>query len=295
MAHPYEGRAGYGSGLSRVRSASPARQVGAAITDSAGRVLSIGTNEVPRFGGGQYWEEDTNDGRDYRYEKHDLSDRMRRNLLHDLIFRLRESKMLADSADVRSVLEGKTDPSGIPSLRSAQLFDTIDYVRSVHAEAAAILTAPSRTDLAGSVLYATTFPCHECARHIVMAGIKRVVYVEPYPKSLVSELYRDSIVVDPKEDCESGVSFVPFVGIAPTLYTALFEASSKRRKAADGSIAKWIPLEAFPHNFPAYSEHASKIAETEMLEIFNSGLREIGAVSKKSTNKVSGDGDGKGS
>ncbi|MDN3612645.1 hypothetical protein QWZ16_23945 [Vibrio ostreicida] len=26
------------------------------------------------------------------------------------------------------------------------------------------------------------FPCHNCAKHIVASGIKRVVYVEPYPK-----------------------------------------------------------------------------------------------------------------
>jgi deoxycytidylate deaminase len=46
--------------LASFRSASPARQVGAAITDDAGRVLSVGTNEVAKAGGGQYWEGDSN-------------------------------------------------------------------------------------------------------------------------------------------------------------------------------------------------------------------------------------------
>jgi len=30
-------------------------------------------------------------------------------------------------------------------------------------------------------MYVTTFPCLQCARYIVDAGIKEVVYVEAYP------------------------------------------------------------------------------------------------------------------
>ena len=42
-------------------------------------------------------------------------------------------------------------------------------------------------------LFTTTFPCHVCAKHIVGAGITRVVYVEPYPKNRALELHQDSI------------------------------------------------------------------------------------------------------
>src|SRR5205823_3178642 len=45
-----------------------------------------------------------------------------------------------------------------------------------------------------ATLYTTTFPCHQCARLIVTAGIRKVVYIEPYPKSRALDLHRDAIV-----------------------------------------------------------------------------------------------------
>ena len=51
---------------------------------------------------------------------------------------------------------------------------------AIHAENMAIMNAAGR-NLDGTILYTTTFPCSQCARQIVYAGIKEVVYVEPYP------------------------------------------------------------------------------------------------------------------
>jgi deoxycytidylate deaminase len=62
------------------------------------------------------------------------------------------------------------------------------------------------------VLFSTTFPCHMCARHIVSAGIKRVVFLEPYPKSYAEELYADSITFDRLEARIKG--HVPGDGVA---------------------------------------------------------------------------------
>lgn len=45
-----------------------------------------------------------------------------------------------------------------------------------HAEMNAILNFHG--DLRGSILYVTYFPCNECAKAIVQAGIKKVVYYE---------------------------------------------------------------------------------------------------------------------
>lgn len=51
----------------------------------------------------------------------------------------------------------------------------------LHAEANAITKiAKSTNSSEGSTLYVTTSPCIECAKLIVQAGIKRVVYEEPY-------------------------------------------------------------------------------------------------------------------
>ena len=49
------------------------------------------------------------------------------------------------------------------------------YPYVVHAELNAILNAHGR-DLQGSRLYVALFPCNECAKAIIQAGIKTVVY-----------------------------------------------------------------------------------------------------------------------
>ena len=50
------------------------------------------------------------------------------------------------------------------------------YPYVVHAELNAILNAGGR-NLAGSKLYVALFPCNECAKAIIQAGIKEVVYL----------------------------------------------------------------------------------------------------------------------
>lgn len=53
--------------------------------------------------------------------------------------------------------------------------DKHSYV--IHAEQNAILNyRGSLTDLRGSTIYVTLFPCHECAKNIAQVGIKEVVY-----------------------------------------------------------------------------------------------------------------------
>lgn len=53
------------------------------------------------------------------------------------------------------------------------------YPYIVHAEKNAIYNA--LTSVEGSTLYATMYPCSECAKDILCAGIKRIVYLEnPY-------------------------------------------------------------------------------------------------------------------
>jgi hypothetical protein len=50
-----------------------------------------------------------------------------------------------------------------------------------------------------ATLYCTTEPCHNCARHIIAAGIKEVVYYEPYPKSKTLELHGDAVTNESKK------------------------------------------------------------------------------------------------
>lgn len=56
------------------------------------------------------------------------------------------------------------------------LLDKHSYV--IHAEANAILNyRGSNKDLQGATVYVTLFPCHECAKTLVQAGIGEVVYL----------------------------------------------------------------------------------------------------------------------
>jgi deoxycytidylate deaminase len=49
--------------IAAMKSAEMGRQVGAAIVNDLGHVLAVGSNEVPRAGGGSYWERESPDFR----------------------------------------------------------------------------------------------------------------------------------------------------------------------------------------------------------------------------------------
>jgi len=57
------------------------------------------------------------------------------------------------------------------------------YPYVVHAEANSILNAKITSSLAGASIYVTMFPCNECAKLIIQAGIREVVYYEDKQKS----------------------------------------------------------------------------------------------------------------
>ena len=52
------------------------------------------------------------------------------------------------------------------------------YPYVVHAEANSILNAKNTPTLAGASIYVTMFPCNECAKLIIQAGIREVVFYE---------------------------------------------------------------------------------------------------------------------
>ena len=60
--------------------------------------------------------------------------------------------------------------------REGDMYDT-KYPYVCHAELNAILNANNPTLLKGATLYVALFPCNECAKAVIQAGIKRVVYL----------------------------------------------------------------------------------------------------------------------
>ncbi|HEU4656918.1 MAG TPA: anti-phage dCTP deaminase [Capillimicrobium sp.] len=210
-----------------LRSADLSRQVGAAIATPEGDIIAVGCNEVPRAGGGSYWEGDKDDARDFQLGvdgNQDQRDRALREAFDVLVAR----GLLAEAAR-------EAGPDAFAkALDDTRMDGLIEFTRATHAEMAALLDAARRgASVSGAVLYTSTFPCHNCAKHIVTAGIARVVFIEPYPKSLAEQLHGDAIAVDEVNPDPKTVRFEHFTGVAPVNYFPLFSNAGKR-KTDDG-------------------------------------------------------------
>jgi deoxycytidylate deaminase len=211
-----------------LRSAELGRQVGAAITSKEGEILAVGTNEVPRGRGGQYWPDDyPDDHREFRLSR-DTSDFMKRRLVGQILEGLRTAGWLVQERHQASAGEL------YEALGETRLRDLIEFGRAVHAEMSAIVDAARRAvAVSGATMYVTTFPCHHCARHIAAAGIRRVVYIYPYAKSLARDLHSDALQTEMLTSPDSKrVLFEPFLGVAPRQYQNFF--TMYRRKSSEG-------------------------------------------------------------
>ncbi len=257
MAHAY---------IAALRSAEMGRQVGAAIADADGNVIAVGTNEVPKAGGGSYFDGDSPDGRDWT-RGFDSSHRYKKASLGELLSALDKNDFL--NGNLKGLKITDLIKKVTPVIKQTRYMQLIEFIRATHAEVSALMDAARRgVPVAGCTMYVTTFPCHECARNVVSSGVARVVYIEPYAKSLAFELHDDSIQLDTDTD-KSKIPFTPFLGVSPANYSNIFQASL--RKSNDGSLIKWNAATAHPRvsgAFWAYFEY-----EKEDLKIFRDTLR----------------------
>jgi deoxycytidylate deaminase len=264
----------YGMYLARttaLRSVDLSRQVGAAVFSETHEVISLGCNEVPKPLGGTYFTGDAGDARDIE-KGFDSNERIKRSLLVDFTKRLKDNNFLTagiKEIDVARFIVNETSKGG--KLRDAQLMDLLEFGRMIHAEMSAICDA-ARTGrtIRGATLYSTTFPCHMCAKHIVASGVKRVVYIEPYPKSYAEQLHGDAIVVG-RSNNKDKVVFEPFIGISPFRYRDLF-ARDRRRKDDNGNFKPWIedgPEPIVKFTVPTYVSN-----ERAVIKLFNQTAQE---------------------
>jgi deoxycytidylate deaminase len=244
-----------------LRSLDLSRQVGAAIFSGRGEVISLGSNEVPKPHGGTYWAGDLEDDRDY-VRGRDENERIKRALLTDVAKRLREGGFIGQDRSERDIvvyiMEEATKKGSL--LRDALVMDLLEFGRSIHAEMSALSDA-ARLGLAtrDATLYCTTFPCHICAKHIVAAGIKRLVFIEPYPKSYAEQLLSSIVVVAGKYSGDK-IQFSPFIGVAPFRFRELFERG--RRKNGVGNFEEWAegrPRPVVKYTVATYLENEKAI------------------------------------
>jgi len=256
---------------SSVRSGDLSRQVGAVIARNQ-QILATGANECPSSGGGLYWAEvdgdsgnvvDKEGGKDFTRNE-DSNKAEQTNIMQNIISNIKGIEGIGDATldQIRVVLE------------RSRIRDLTEFGRVVHAEMEALLSC-SREGISchDSTLYCTTFPCHNCAKHIIAAGVKRVVYVEPYPKSKALEFHSDSIELRTQleEAVENGqVSFEPFTGVGARRFLDLFSmnlglGNKLIRKSKDGSTVDWeknsarLRVSLIPESYIGIEEEAAKV------------------------------------
>ncbi|MFT4804993.1 MAG: deoxycytidylate deaminase [Psychroserpens sp.] len=247
FSHPYKNPtfdefAMYMAFSSSIRSGDLSRQVGAVISKNK-QIIATGANEVPSGGGGHYWSEineetgvvyDIADGKDYmRFED---SNKIQQK---EIIESLKNSISEIEGIDA-SLIDKITE-----KLKNSRINDLTEFGRVVHAEMQAILScAKEGISCSSATLFCTTFPCHNCAKHLIASGINRVVYVEPYPKSKALEFHSESICTDTKDQTKNSVLFEPFIGVGARRFLDFFSMSSGagsklKRKNKDGTTLDW--------------------------------------------------------
>ncbi len=223
---------------SSLRSADLSRQVGAVVWKNGVGVVATGCNDVPAPGGGLYWG-GAGDQRDHAVGFH--ANEHHRNMIANEVARHVVAELKLGEADLDRMIRacGRT-----------WILVITEFGRPVHAEMDALLScARAGIETLGATLFSTTFPCHNCAKHIVAAGVRRVVYIEPYEKSQAIQLHGDAIRSDDHGDQgdvgrdPKKVVFEPFVGVGPRRYFDLFSTKLSngyplKRKIA-GKTAPW--------------------------------------------------------
>lgn len=263
--------AAYAAGL---RSACLSRQVGACITSPTGEILATGCNDVPKATGGLYSA--SHKGHDMRCVHMDgqqcFNDLHKRKLQAE-IGSLVDSALM-DASNGKWILPAEKREELLSRIyEETRLKDLIEFSRSVHAEMDAIVSLArlGSVGLDGATLYTTTYPCHNCARHIVASGIMKVFYIEPYEKSLAKDLHKDAIAFEVEETKDADparVEFLHYEGVAPRQFHNVFRAVS--RKDATGKFIPIRPREAekvLPEYLDNYQDFESKAVEHLQTEI----------------------------
>jgi cytidine deaminase len=258
--------------------------VGAAIFSKERQVISLGCNEVPKAGGGTYWSDCDHDHRDYSLG-FDSNQKVREDLVRDTILRIKDANWLTNEMAAQDISEitrrsfskaSETEDSG--PLHGSMIADVIEYGRMVHAEMNALADAARfGKSTADATLYCTTMPCHMCTKLIVAAGISRVVYLQPYGKSLVRELYADSVDLDDQGPIGK-VRYQTLKGVTPNGFRLAFRKAQKR-KDSNGKALKWIASEGKPtfiSLFPYYqnNQEAAKKDFNEAISVIYSNIDE---------------------
>jgi len=168
----------------KLNSGCISRQVGAVVTNQHGAIVSIGWNDVPE---GQTQcllrnLDHLNSGTDLKsysdYEKLDCQFR-------------EKVQIKLETFKSREMLKGRGLAFCFKGFHNEIKKDKNQvHTRALHAEENAFLQIVKHggQGVKGGTLYTTASPCELCSKKAYQLGIKRIVYIEPYPGIAVSHV-----------------------------------------------------------------------------------------------------------
>jgi cytidine deaminase len=229
------------------QSADRGRQVGAVIASLEGSVISVGRNDYPRVGGGVM-----------PTASYEREEEVSRNIIGDTVQNILDRLRPILSEDFSKKMPREQKGAAMTLLRDSKLFGMNEFNRMVHAEMSALSDAAMRgVAIRNQVMFCTTFPCQNCAKHLIACGIRALYYMAPYPKSLVKDMYSDEYDELPMlplsspalrkrmaETDRSRFLIFTYLGVAPRRYVQLF--TMPLRKLPDGTTPDWDPKAALP-------------------------------------------------
>jgi deoxycytidylate deaminase len=130
------------------------------------------------------------------------------------------TKLSADAIDIIVKLNSDLKNHVKKNLKIKRL----EYARALHAEENAILQVATNGGIGikGGTIYTTTFPCELCAKKIYQSGLKRIVYTEPYPKSISENIFlKDGI---------RNIKVEQFEGVKSSSYYRLFKPTVDKKE-----------------------------------------------------------------
>lgn len=212
---------------SSVRSNFPHRRhVGSAIISPHGELISSGSIRSPSGSPNTSLKDEDKIRQGYQKYKDDITD------WESFLDKLNLKHLKSSGSAAKKSLK-------IDSILNLKKFisSSLDFHPCTHAEISSILDAAKMgASIRCSTLYATTYPCHLCAKDIITAGIKEVVYLEAYPKSKNDQLYPHNIT-DHEESDNTKIRFVPFFGVGPERFYFYYSLENKPEDC--DQIEKW--------------------------------------------------------
>lgn len=205
------------------RSAGMRGGVGCVLIDAVGDVIALGTNEVPRAGGGQYWADSPDDARDLRNGVDPAWES--KMALVRAVLEYTEQAQGGSFGDLTSLAARFIDQldnggqDGRPSHDSAaQTLESLGRV--VHAELAALASAARHGSAAvGSEAVVTRPPCRQCLRQLIVTGVSKVRFLG-HADAAHYPFHADAISIDGATLAK--VHVAPFTGVTPRGYDKTF-------------------------------------------------------------------------